>query len=293
MTARASAWFEIAYTKGVTHVLQHRGYALKPAMTAPDEINGLTVNWRIVGSGEANEQSPAIEDVAVMNADRSMITATMRDWEANDWIKKTDLNKMSVTEQDKVQVSGGMAMGRRFDRIIIAALDAAGAAIPTIGDGSAAISITDIINAQGEIFDEGGAGYEYYAAIPAKFMTHLEVFREFSSAEFVGPEYPLLRTLGARRYRGVTIIPLPQKMSDPTKRFFNVPAANQADGFMWASGSLGFAQAETLNSRIDYVPQKKSYLAVNDMAACAAVLMPEGVRRLRFAMNVALTRPTP
>jgi hypothetical protein len=293
MSSRAPAWFETKYVEGVTHALQHKGFVLKPAVSPPDNINGLTVNWRVAAAGEATQKSQAIENVNVMNLGRQLVTATMIDWEANDYIQNTDLNKMSVTEQDKVQQSGAMAIGRRFDRIIIGAMDAATTAIPTVGTGAAAISVTDLLTAQNQIFDEGGSGYEYYAAVPSFFMSQLELFREFASADYVGPEYPLLKALGARRYRGITIIPLPASLTNADKRFFNVPAANQMDGYIWCSHAIGFAQAQAPTSRIDYVPEKKSWLAANDMTACAAVILPEGIRRLRFASNAALTRPSP
>jgi len=121
-------------------------------------------------------------------------------------------------------------------------------------------------------------------------MQQLELYREFSSSEWVGAEYPLLKQIGARRWRGITFMPLPNPSTDP---LFAVPAANQVDGYMWVKDYVGFVPNYEMDTRIDYVPTKKAWLAANTMGGAHKVLLPEGVKRLRFASNVALTRPTP
>ncbi|OCC01839.1 hypothetical protein BA190_26875 [Labrys sp. WJW] len=293
MSTRAPAWFETKYIDGVTHRLQSKGWLLKPATRGPDEVRGNTVIWKRAGMGEAQQASTSIEDASSMNLDRDTVQATMVDWEANDWIKKRDLEKMSQNEQAVVQQSGAMAIGRRFDRIVMGAFDAEGGTILTVGDGSTAISPVNIMDAQGQIFNEGSGAYEYWCAIPSIFMQQLELYREFSSADWVADAYPLLKQIGARRYRGINVIPLPSHPTNAAKNFFNIPAANQMDGYMWVDGALGMASSNSLESRIDYIATKKAWFAANDMSACAKVILPEGVRRLRFATNVALSRPTP
>lgn len=292
MTTRAPAWFETKYIDGVNHRLQSKGWILKPAVRGPDEIRGNVAVWKRAGAGEAQQASTSIEDASVMNLDRDTVQATMVDWEANDWIKKRDLEKMSENEQAVVQQSGAMAIGRRFDRIVLGAFDAAGAGIPTVGNGTAAISIVDLLNAQQAIFDEGSGEYTYWAAIPSIFMTQLELYKEFSSSDYVSEMYPLLRQLGARRWRGINIIPLPGSTTNTAKNFFNTTVANSFDGYIWVDGALGMASSNAFESRIDWVPTKKAWFAANDMSACAVTVLPEGVRRLQFANNIVPTRPT-
>lgn len=285
MTARAPAWFETKYIDGVTHILQDEGFRLKSAVSSFGEIKGSKAVWKLVGTGEASTTSRAIENVPVMNADRTTVEADMVDYEANDWIKTTDITKMSANEEAAVQKTGAMALGRRFDKIIVDALDAE-AGVPTIGNGSVAFGLTDFLSSLDEIEDIGIGGYDYVCILPRRIMTQLEMFREFSSADYVGQEYPLLRKAGARQYRNTTFIPL------PTARF-TVPAANQLDFYLYNKDCVGFVPNMALKSRIDYVPEKKAWLAANDMAGAAKVLQPNGVRRLRFATNVALSRPNP
>jgi hypothetical protein len=287
MTARAPNWFEQKYVSGVVHRLQSQGFLMKPLINSSGTMNGNQVTWKIAGTGVATERKVGIENRPVMNADRTTVVGTMRDYEANDWINHTDLDKMSENEQQVAQKTGAMALGRLFDQIIIREMDNAAGSITNVGAGGTAISIVDILTAKAQIEDIGVGAYEYACILPPLLLSQLELFREFSSSDYVGDEYPLLKGIGARRFRGITFVPMPSA-------YFTVPSANNIDGYLFNVDCLGFAATyDSLRSRVDYVPEKKAYFAANDMSACPAVLLPEGIRRLRFATNVALSRPTP
>lgn len=286
MTSRASNWFETKYVNGVIHKLQSEGFLLRPALNSTGTIKGVTTTWKIAGTGVATEKPPGITNSPAMNADRQTVTATMKDYEANDWIVVSDLEKMPENEQQVSQQTAARALGRKFDMLAIGSMDVEAGAIATVGTGAAAISILDILTAQGAIADVAVGNYEYWCALPQIFMQQLELFREFSNSDYVGPEYPMLKQVGARRWRGITFVPLP---SD----HFAVPAANQLDAYLWVKDCVGLAPNYEMVSRIDYVPEKKAWFAANTMGLANKVLLPEGVKRLRFATNAALSRPTP
>ncbi len=285
MSSRAPNWFETKYASGVIHKLQSSGFLLQEATNNTGEMKGNQVVWKIAGTGVATEMSSGVSNVPVMNADRTTISATMKDYEANDWIKTTDVEKMSENEQQISQQTAAMAMGRLFDQVILRTLDANGG-VATVGNGTAAIGITDIMTAQGAIADVGVGSYEYYCVLPQVLLQQLELYREFNNSDWIGEEYPLLQQVQARRWRGITFIPAPSA-------FFNVPSANQIDAYLWVKDFVGVAPNYAMQTRIDYVPEKKHYLAANTMGFCAASLMPEGIKRLRFATNAPLSRPNP
>lgn len=288
MTSRASAWFEQKYITGAIHVLQHDGYALQGTTTSHTGIKGNEVTWKLAGDGEATEMSDAIEDRPTLNAARDTVKATLKDYEANEWIKTTDIEKMSENEQQVAQKTCGMAMGRKFDSIILRSMDEAGADIDTVGNGSANMGLLDIIDANTQIGDEGGAGdMQFTVALTFRSMGALLLRKGWTSAEYV-TDTPLLKKIGARRWLNILFIPLPKKM-------FAVPSANQYDGYMWAKECVGFTTPTdergkiAAATRIDYVPTKKAYFAANTMSAAGKVLLPKGVKRLRFSTNAALT----
>jgi hypothetical protein len=287
MTARASNWFEQKYIAGAIHVLQTNGYLLQGTTRAATSQKGNVVTWKIAGKGEATEMSTVVENRPVMNADRTTVNATMKDWEANEWILTTDVEKMTEGEQQVAQETCGMAMGRRFDRIVLGAMDDAAGAVTTVGDGTAAFSLDRLLEAQTQIRAQGVPdGFELMVAFPTRFMSTLMLQRGFASADYV-QDKPLLQAIGARRYLGMTLMPLPDE-------YFADGAANAKDGYMWARSCLGFATNTdergkiAAATRIDYVPEKKAYFAANTMTAVGRVILPDGIRRLRFLNNNAL-----
>lgn len=285
MTARAPAWFEQKYVQGATHVLQTEGY-LTQGMTAPPvSQKGNIFNWKIAGKGEATEMSGSIENRPTMNTNRTTVSATIRDWEANEWIQVTDLTKMSEGEIQIAQQSCAYAMGRRFDRILFDELNAN--APVTAMPGTANLTLTDIIDAQASLLAQGVNGdRRIIVGLPYKQLGALGVFQRFANADYV-TDRPLLKKIGARNFMGMEFVPFPDE-------YFPEPAANQVDFFMWMPSCVGFATNTdakgkiAMATRIDYVPEKKAYLAANTMSACARVILPEGIRRLRTATNVAI-----
>jgi Phage capsid protein len=288
MTARAPAWFETKYVNGAMHVLQTDGYVTK-GMTAPATgQKGNEVTWKIAGKGEATIMSEAIEQRPTLNADRTTVKATMVPYEANEWILTTDLERMSEAEQQIAQQTCGYALGRMFDNILFDSLDAELANIATIGTGAAAIGLDALFEAQAQIMAQGVMGdLTLNVAIPFRWFAQLMLTKGFANSDYV-TDNPLLRKLGARNYLGLKVCPMPDE-------YFNVPAANQMDGYMWATSCVGFTTPTDDKgmiapaTRIDYVPEKKGYFVANTMMAAAKTLLPTGIRRLRFSTNAALT----
>lgn len=285
MTARAPAWFETKYVDGAIHTLQTDGYLTKGLFTPATKMNGLTVTWKVAGRGTATRMSTSVEDRPTLNANRTTVIATMEDWEANEWIQTTDLTKMSENEQTVAQQTCAYAIGRRFDIVPFAAMDAA--TITEIGNGTAQMSPIDLLNAQAAIKGQGIMGSPVLnVALTSMHMAQLLTYKAISSADFV-TDNPFMKEIGARNWMGMRLIPMPDEYFRAT-----TGQATSKDVYAWLTPTVGFTtptDAEgriSMATRIDYVPTKKAYFAANTMSAAAAVILPEGVRRLRF-LNTA------
>lgn len=287
MSSRAPQWFETKYVDGVIHVIQDGGWRLKGAVNETGEIKGNEVKWKLAGAGEATEMSTAIEERPVMNADRTTVTATMKDYEANEWVLSTDIEKMPESEQQVAQQTGGFAMGRLFDRLITGTFDAAGGAVTTLDfSGNSAPSVVDTITANAQILGQGfNAEPDVFCILPQMVLAQYGMYREFSSSEYLG-DAAFAKKLGAKTYMGVTYIPLPDNA-------FNYPSAGVVDTYMYQKTALGFVPNYAMKSRIDYVPTKKAYFAANTMGCAQALLLPAGARRIRTKMPTTLVRPNP
>lgn len=287
MTSRAPQWFEQKYVNGAVLVIQDAGYRLKGAVNETGEQKGNQVTWKLAGKGAATIMSTAIERRPVMNADRTTVTFTMVDYEANEWILSTDIEKMSENEQQVAQQTAGYAIGRLFDQLNMAAMDAAAGTITTIDVTAAtAPSIVDTITAQGQILAQGyTAEPQLYCAIPMMVHAQLMLYKEFSSADWVGDDRPMMKMIGARTLNGVNYVPLPDEC-------FSVPSAGNVDYYVWQKTSLGMVPNYALKSRIDYVPTEKAYFAANTVGMANGVLLPGGIRRIRSKLPTTLIRPS-
>jgi hypothetical protein len=287
MSARAPAWFERKYVKGVIKKLQSIGWMLRPLVNSTGTIKGNEVVWKIAGSGTATEMSPATEDRPTMNADRQNILATMKFYEANEWIGARDLEQMPENEQQVAQETAAMALGRKFDQLMLGEMEAnVGSMQAQVGDGTTALSITHVITGINKIAKLMGAGSRFVCPLPFDQLSQLELYREFASSDYVGDEYPLLKEAGARRWRGTYFVPMPDD-------YFAVPASNQVRFYIYAMRYMGFAPNYNLRSRIDYVPVKKDWFAGNDMGLAQKILDPLAFVPFVFPTNIALARPSP
>lgn len=286
MTTRAPAWFEAKFIAGAIHRLQSKGFLTKGMFASETGIKGSTVTWKLAGTGEAAPMVPGeIGNRPVLNAARDIVTATMEDWEANEYIGAVDPEKMTENEQQVAQQTIGMAIGRRFDRIPLSKIDAVNPT--TLGLTTANVTVENVMEAQSQILSNGNSeDYDLYCLLPFKQLTALALTKAFSNADYV-TDTPLMKKIGARRWNGVMYVPAPDS-------YFRVPAANQYDFYMWAKSCVGFATPTDEEgkiqaaSRIDYVAEKKQYFAAQTMSAASEVLMIEGIRRFRVGSNIAL-----
>jgi len=295
MTTPVEAWFEKAYIKGATHKLQSQGYLLKGTHREPDRVTAKQVVWRIAGRGEAQKMSSTIERVKPMNAGRDTVEGTLEDFQAADFIRHPDINKMSENEQQIVQEIGAWALGRKFDRINFDEYDTGVPATAKyeIGDGTTDLSLMDFMQAEAEIMGQGGAGMELFCPVPALWMKQLMLYEQFSSSDYNGPDYPLAKMTVRRKWGFTTYFQAPNEMFT-----FNTgvsenawETATWAQTYMWTKSCAGFATNYEAQSRITWENLLTSYLVNMWMPGCAKVILPDGFRRMKFKFNAALVDP--
>lgn len=289
MTTRAPAWFERKYVSGAIHVLQDKGRRLLGTTLPPARQNGNEVVWKLAGRGDATAMT-ASGVRPTLNADRTTVTATMVAWEANEEIDIVDIEQMTESEQQIAQQTCGFAMGRRYDRIILDSMTAAGAAIPDVGAGGTTPTPMLFQNAQAVMLGRGTlADPTIYVAVPYIAMAHLNTFPEFMNSQYVG-DNPILKMMGARTWAGMTFIPCPNEYFLNGLADTDTFTGNTTAGFMWFQSAVGFAEAKAMDSRIDYIAKEKKWFAANTFMAQAACVLPTACRRVLMATTLPATR---
>lgn len=294
-TTPVSAWFENAYIKGATHKLQSQGFLLKGTTREPDRVQAKTVIWRIAGRGEAVEMPDIPEQAEVMNADRSTVQGDLKDYQAADWVRHPDINKMSENEQEIVQQTAAFALGRKFDRVHFDEFDATSlAAGNIIGNGTAVTDLLSLDYAEAVIVGQGVIGpMELFCPLPSVAFKQLCLWKQFSDADYVGPDYPLARMTMRKKWGFVTYFVCPNEMFtfDTGVSATAWQTADWFQSYMWVKSAVGFGTNYEMQSRITWENRYTAYFANNWMPALAKVILPEALVRVKFDMPTSLAVP--
>ena len=140
MSLEAPNWYTIQYDQRVRHLLQSEGFLLRGTTDAPVEVKGNTLEFFFIGRGEAQPFGATPKRGKAANLGKTKKTVDMTDWQFYEEVRHGEPDKISPEYRSKIQQAGSMALGRKFDRIIMEAMDGEAGNITTIGDGSVAIT---------------------------------------------------------------------------------------------------------------------------------------------------------
>lgn len=290
MATEAPNWYTTQFQQKAVHVYQPKGYLLKGTTEAPVKVEGNQVKWMIAGRGEASPLQRGSVGPS-MNASRGNVTATMADYQANDWVYETDLEKMTVDENGVVAKTCGMAIGRKKDLLVINEMNSAaattidatnGATIPTTQSPFSLVmalaGITQLANQ--DVFWEDG---EVYCGLPPLAFQQFISYRQVNDADWVGYDgLPYKMGVKFKNWNRVRWFEIPLS-------YCPVPAANTIDFFLWNKASIGFADNYELRSTITWENIYSAWYHNNRFGAAAKTLLANGLIRFRIGSNSALT----
>lgn len=289
MATEMPAWFITQYNKRAMHVFQHKGHMLKGTVTPADRIDGEKAFWRLIGKGEAIDFVPH-QNAVPANTGRSTVSAILKTSQYFDDVHEWDSDRAadpnSTQEREKIYEQGGMALGRKADRDVMAIFSGSA---PTSGSRyislgasafSAAAALTMCQRLQaGDI--PWGSG-EIYCALPSLLWNQFLTAKQVNSSEHVGDDLPLTKMTDSRFWNGVKWFLFPDQ-------FFPVNATDTIDIFLWHKAATGFSTHTDLKTDWQW-DNRMTCWNVNMRSKYANVaLQPEGLVRLRAPTNTAIT----
>lgn len=279
MTTRAPEWFEKRYLTGRNHALQSQGFLTRGMTTDTDNIQGNEAVWRKVGAGKATPH-PANGKVPVMNVDRSTVSATIKDFDADDTFKVRDIEKMSENERLAIEESGSMAIGRAYDDILFDEL-VTSANI----DGGAAQALTSpkiALESKAKITGLQRSMGDLFCALPEMVMQNWKMLEVFSNSNWKGPASVTEHTT-AVTWGGVHFF----VMEDA---FFTARAPGDGQIFLpiWHKKCVGRVMNKVGMEGIFYRPDEKDWRINQAISGCAKIIMPEAVRLIRGVMPTTI-----
>ena len=283
MSIEAPNWYTIQYDQKVSHLLQNEGFLLRGTTASPVNVKGNTLEFFFIGKGTAQPFGATPELAVAANLAKTTKTVDMTDWQFFELVRHGEPDKISPEYRGAIQEAGSMALGRKFDRLIMEAMDGDGG-IATIGDGSAAISPITLSTAKANINSVGMMKMnEFYCPLPSISWEALMLYKVFNNADYTG-DHPFMNNSNARTWNGIHFFQMPDDA-------FTVPSGGGTsfvDTYLWNRRMVGFGSNYALNTKITYENMYTSWAYNSVMSGAAKVLQPAGVKRLRIKIDGAL-----
>lgn len=273
--------FITQFESDVKLAYQQMGSKLRSTVRLKTDVNGSTCRFQKVGKGVAGQKSRH-GDVPVMNADHSYVTATLEDWYAGDWVDKLDELKVNIDERMATAQTGGYALGRKTDDLVIDALALSlGASYYNLTGMAGATNLissqasylkTIIMDAyeslnSNDVPDDGNR----ICLVGAKQWNQLLNISEFASADYIGADsLPWVKSSTQARKWLNTVFMV----------HTGLDTANSAGSrvcYMYHRSAIGLAEGLGVTSDIQWHNDKAAWFINNMMSAGAIRIEDTGV----------------
>ena len=253
------------FQQEVHQAYQRQGSKLRETVRSKSNIKGSSTTFQKVGKGAAVTKARNGQ-VPVMQIDHTPIECDLVDYYAGDWVDKLDELKVNIDERMVIAKAGANALGRKTDDLIINALKTATQQAGTDADGLTKPKVLKAFEQLGanDVPDDG----ERYAVIGWKQWSELLDLKEFSDADYVGPDDLPWRGTQAKRWLGTLWIPhsgLP------------VSGSNVRTCFWFHKTAVGHASGADVTSDITWHGDRASHFVNNMMSQGACLIDDLGV----------------
>ncbi|MGY3392935.1 hypothetical protein ACVWW6_005526 [Bradyrhizobium sp. USDA 3311] len=282
MSIEAPNWYTIQYDTRVSHLLQNEGFLLRGTTDDPVEVKGNTLEFFFIGKGEAQPFGATPERGKAANLGKTIKTVDMTDWQFYEEVRHGEPDKISPEYRSKIQQAGAMALGRKFDRIIMEAMDGEAGNITTIGDGSAAISPLQLSTGKAQINAVGMMSMnQFFMPVPSMSWEALKLYKIFNNRDYTAEQLLFKGKTEAVMWNGIWVFQAPDDM-------FTAYDAHSVDTYLWNKATVGFGSNYAMKSVITYENLITSWVYNTVMSGAAKVLQTPGVKRVRIKIDAAL-----
>jgi len=235
-------------------------------------VVGSTHRFPIIRKGTATPRIPQA-DVTPMDIQHSNATATLTDWSAAEYSDVYDLAKLNFDERRELVDTAVMAMGRRFDQLIINAMDSSAFATQVdknVGGSNTGMNIEKILRAK-RLLDDNGVPAEGRVMVTSARA----VEQALADAEITSADYNQLMPLMSgqlTRIAGFEFVFVESRTEG------GIPlATNTRNNFAFHKDAVGLAVGIDIRTETNYIPEKTSTLINTLFSAGAVTIDTDGV----------------
>lgn len=237
-------------------------------------VEGSTVKFPKIGKGSATIRVPQT-DVTPLNVTYSQVTATMADYIAAEYSDIFNQQKVNFNErQELVQVVSG-AIARRMDQVVLDAIAATSttAIANTVGGGGSAadLNVAKLRAAKKTLDAKNVPAEGRTILVHANNLSSLLSETEVTSSDFNSVK--ALVTGDIDTFLGFKFITL----GDRDEGGLAIDGSNDRTIFAFHRDAVGLGIGMGQQSRVDYIPEKTSFLVASMFSAGAVAIDDEGI----------------
>jgi len=239
-------------------------------------VEGSTVKFPKIGKGSATIRVPQT-DVTPLNVTYSQVTATMEDYIAAEYSDIFNQQKVNFNErQELVQVVSG-AIARRMDQVVLDALTAASSPETVgndVGGTDTDLNIEKLREAKKKLDKNNVPSEGRCMLIHANSLSSLLGETEVTSADFASVK--ALVTGDVDTFMGFKFI----TFGDRDEGGLAVDGSSDRTLFAFHRDAVGLGIGMGQQSRVDYIPEKTSFLVASMFSAGAVAIDDEGIVKI-------------
>lgn len=252
---------------------------LRDCVTVRTGVTGDAYKFTRMGKGLANQKATQA-DVTPMDIDHARQTASLANWNAPEYTDIFDQAEVNFDEKQELAQTIAFALGRRLDQIIIDSMAAVTfSTTPAnidqgyqIDAGGAQFTLAKLLKASRYLSERGVPESDRYIAYTAEDRENL-----LDTTEVGSSDYNTVKTLVQGEID--TFMGFKFKLIDT--RDENGLAANTA--YAWHKSAVGLAIGMDVQTRIDWVAQKTSWLCNGMLKAGAVAREAAGIVEIKMA----------
>lgn len=239
-------------------------------------VEGSTVRFPKIGKGTATIRVPQT-DVTPLNTSYSQVTATMEDYIAAEYSDIFNQQKVNFNDrQELVQVVSG-AIARRMDQIVLDALDASGTSATIdndIGGNDSNMNIEKLREAKNLLDTNNVPSEGRTILLHANSLQSLLGETEVTSADF--NTVRALVTGEIDTFMGFRFI----TFGDRDEGGLPVDGSDDRTLYAFHRDAVGLGIGMNQTTRVDYIPEKTSFLVASMFSAGAVAIDDEGIVKI-------------
>lgn len=235
-------------------------------------VVGKEIYFRKKGKGVATSHV-AFADITPMDTNFTQVKCALDGWDAYDYVDEVTMSAINFSEIKEIAEVAGDALGLRKDQIIIDAMtNGYDSTNHKVGTTGTALSINTLLAGK-KLLDEAGVPTEdRYFIHSATQLEDLLKTTQVTSADYNSVRALVNGEIGS--FLGMKFICI------ATRSEGGLPLENSnADvlGFIYHKRAVGFGLGKDIATKMEYVPQKLSYMVGGSFYAGAVVIDQEGV----------------